>query len=96
MSKKIDPMDALRRAAERSGGVGKLADRLGIAPHTVSTWFLRRAVPLEPAVRIARLGLGVALHELRPDYFDPPAAERIERRSGADRRRSERRRVSQR
>lgn len=55
------------RAVELAGGVGKLADILGIGLTTISNWRARGTpIPAEHCPVIER-ELGIACEELRPD-----------------------------
>lgn len=57
--------EALTRAIEVAGGLGKLATALGITAQAVSQW--EQAPPLR-CRQIEEL-TGVSRHELRPDVF---------------------------
>ncbi|HET7674488.1 MAG TPA: Cro/CI family transcriptional regulator [Gammaproteobacteria bacterium] len=56
------------------GGVGKVADALGISSQAVSQW---PRIPEDRAIELAReaqrLGLALTLHDMRPDRWDPDA-----------------------
>ena len=68
-----ESMAALEEAIEKAGGVGALANRIGVAPSVPSMWKARKSVPAEycPAieretgVRCERLRAGVAWDVLR-------------------------------
>lgn len=62
----IRRMDALTKAIESAGGVGKLASSLGTAQNVVSNWRARGQVPADrcPAIEATT---GVRCEELRPD-----------------------------
>lgn len=61
-------MDALESAIEAAGGVGKLADLLGIYQSTVSNWKARGQVPACRCIHIEAF-TGVSRYRLRPDVF---------------------------
>jgi DNA-binding transcriptional regulator YdaS (Cro superfamily) len=55
-----------------AGAVTALARALGITPSAISQW---RRPPAERVLAI-EAAVGIDRHELRPDIFPPPAAER--------------------
>jgi len=59
-------MDALTKAIDKAGGVGKLATAIGTRQNVVSNWRSRESVPEEWCARIER-HTGVRCEELRPD-----------------------------
>ena len=66
----IDAMNPLDRAIEVVGGVGKLADAIGLKSNVVSNWRLREQVPAERCIAIEQAtGGAVTRHDLRPDVF---------------------------
>lgn len=67
--KQIDP--ALKRAILSVGGASTLAKLVGVTPQALWQW---RRVPAARvlAVEAATRGL-VTRHELRPDFYPPPA-----------------------
>lgn len=68
-------MNALDRAIEHMGGVGKLAVAIGLRQNVVGNWRLRGQVPAERCVAVEKATAGaVTRHDLRPDVFGPPAA----------------------
>lgn len=67
----MNGMDLLR---SRRGVMAKVADRLGLTRAAVATW---KRVPAERVRAVADI-TGIPLHELRPDLYDPPAAQRGE------------------
>lgn len=65
-------MNALEQAIDAAGGVGKLAEKLGIWQTTVSNWKARGQVPVERCAAIEAATNGaVTRHDLRPDIFGP-------------------------
>ena len=70
----IGAMNALDRAIEALGGVGKLASAIGLRQNVVSNWRMRGQAPAERCLAIEK-ATGVSRHDLRPDVFGPaPAA----------------------
>lgn len=68
-------MDALDRAIDVVEGVGKLAEKLGIAQSAVSNWRIRGQVPAERCIAIEKATHGqVTRYDLRPDVFGKKAA----------------------
>ncbi len=68
-------MDALTRAIESAGGVGKLASAIGLKQNVVGNWRLRGQVPAQHCIAIETATTGaVTRHDLRPDVFGAPAA----------------------
>lgn len=74
-------MNPLDRAIEAAGGVGNLADAIGLKSNVVSNWRLRKQVPAERCIAIEQAtGGAVTRYDLRPDVFgagpatDQPAA----------------------
>ena len=69
-------MNALDKAIEEMGGVGKLATAIGLRQNVVGNWRMRGQVPAERCVAIEKATAGaVTRHDLRPDVFGPaPAA----------------------
>lgn len=61
-------MDALNKAIEAAGGVGKLASSIKVAQNVVSNWRLRGQVPSDRCIAIEQ-ATGVTRYELRPDVF---------------------------
>lgn len=69
-------MDALSKAIETMGGVGKLAATLGVRQNVVSNWRLRGQPPAERCLAIEQATGGVVTrHDLRPDVFGEANAE---------------------
>jgi DNA-binding transcriptional regulator YdaS (Cro superfamily) len=69
-------MNALDRAIEIVGGVGKLAAALSTRQSTVSNWRSRGHVPAERCLDIERATAGaVTRYDLRPDVFGAALAE---------------------
>jgi DNA-binding transcriptional regulator YdaS (Cro superfamily) len=60
-----DSTDALKRAIEAAGGLGILADRLGITAQAVSQW---DEVPPLRVIAVER-ATGISRSELRPDLY---------------------------
>lgn len=56
---------ALRRAIEKTGGVGSLATLVGVTPQAVSQW---DEVPPLRVLAVEKVS-GVSRHELRPDLY---------------------------
>ena len=68
-------MNGLDRAIETLGGVGKLADAIGLRQNVVSNWRQRARVPANQCLAIeTATGGAVTRHDLRPDVFGQPAA----------------------
>jgi DNA-binding transcriptional regulator YdaS (Cro superfamily) len=68
-------MEALIRAIEHFGGVGKFADEIGVRQNVVSNWKLRGQVPAERCLAIEEATHGeVTRYDLRPDVFGRQAA----------------------
>jgi len=67
----MEPMEALRLACERVGGVTALAVRLGVEQPVVSNWIKRGRVPVDPVNQVLAIEreTGVARHDLRPDIY---------------------------
>jgi DNA-binding transcriptional regulator YdaS (Cro superfamily) len=64
-------IDIVREAAEVVGGIGKLADAIGIARQNLNRW---AQVPAERVIPIERATQGrVPRHRIRPDLFGPEA-----------------------
>ena len=64
-------IDIVREAAEVVGGIGKLADAIGIARQNLNRW---DKVPAERVIPIERATQGrVPRHRIRPDLFGPEA-----------------------
>lgn len=55
----------ITKAAEKAGGLTKLADMLGVRHQTFYAW---KRVPAERVRDIERI-TGIPAHELRPDLF---------------------------
>ena len=62
-------LQVIKDAAEKAGGLSKLAASLGVRHQTFYSW---SRVPAERAVDIERL-TGIPRHELRPDLWPLPA-----------------------
>ncbi|MEX2451257.1 MAG: Cro/CI family transcriptional regulator [Rhodospirillales bacterium] len=67
-------LSVLESAAHRVGGIGNLADGLGITRQALYQW---TRVPAERVIDIERL-TGVSRHELRPDLY--PAEQKFDHR----------------
>jgi DNA-binding transcriptional regulator YdaS (Cro superfamily) len=61
-------IDIIEKAAEKAGGVTKLAAALGIKHPSFYSW---QRVPAERVLDIERI-TGVSRHELRPDLYPAP------------------------
>lgn len=63
-----DPLGALNEAVEKVGGVGALAEAIGVGQSNVSNWRARGSVPTEhcAAIELATQGQ-VSRKRLRPD-----------------------------
>lgn len=57
---------------KRAGGGKALAAALGIVPSAVSHWKRRGNFPLRLVPKVAEAA-GMTPHEIRPDFFPPPA-----------------------
>jgi DNA-binding transcriptional regulator YdaS (Cro superfamily) len=65
-------MNALDIAIESAGGVGKLAERLGIFQSAVSNWKKRGQPPADRCIALEAIAEGkVTRYQLRPDVFGP-------------------------
>lgn len=64
-------IEIVERAAERVGGVTKLAAALGIKHPSFHSW---QRVPAERVLDIERI-TGLPRHELRPDLYPAPERE---------------------
>lgn len=63
-----DTADRMRKALRHSDvGVGEMADYLGVAPNTVSTWINGRIRPSKQTLRLWALRCGVPLEWLQGD-----------------------------
>lgn len=60
-------IDVVSRAAEKVGGLGKLASLLGIRHQAFYSW---RRVPAERVLDLERIS-GISRHDIRPDVFGP-------------------------
>ena len=73
-------MNALSKAAEVVGGVGRLAEMIGVSGSAPSMWKARGRVPVEHCAAIERATNGaVTRKDLRPDDWAdiwPELAER--------------------
>ena len=58
-----------------AGGVNALADALGISHVAVVRWRGRGQVPAKRCHDVSKI-TGIALHVLRPDYWDKPGAKK--------------------
>lgn len=58
-------LQVIKDAADKAGGLGKLADGLGVRHQTFYSW---RRVPAERVLEIERL-TGIPRHVLRPDLW---------------------------
>jgi DNA-binding transcriptional regulator YdaS (Cro superfamily) len=64
-------IEIVREAAEMVGGIGKLADAIGIARQNLNRW---DKVPAERVIPIERATQGrIPRHRIRPDLFGPDA-----------------------
>jgi DNA-binding transcriptional regulator YdaS (Cro superfamily) len=67
----------LQRIIKEAGGQKELAAKVGVSKQTVS-WWVQNGVPAKrvgKVIAVARfLGLEVHKHQLRPDYWEPPAS----------------------
>lgn len=64
-------IEIVREAADVVGGIGKLADALGIARQNLNRW---DKVPAERVIPIERATQGrIPRHRIRPDLFGPDA-----------------------
>jgi DNA-binding transcriptional regulator YdaS (Cro superfamily) len=71
------PRTGLDRAICILGSQKRLAEALGIKPPSVNEWLRKGAPPAERCRAIeAATGGQVTVHELRPDIFGPPVADR--------------------
>jgi len=67
--------------AERAGGIGKLAEILGIHWSTVCGFKRTRAAQLPPRhARVVAEALDIPLHEIRPDLWPAPEETDIRHR----------------
>jgi DNA-binding transcriptional regulator YdaS (Cro superfamily) len=53
---------------EKAGGVGKLAEILGVSHSSVCDWRRSERVPVQRAIAIHET-LGIPLHKIRPDVW---------------------------
>lgn len=68
-------MNALDKAIESAGGVGKLASAIDTTQNVVSNWRLRGQVPANRCASIeSATGGAVTRYDLRPDVFGAPPA----------------------
>jgi DNA-binding transcriptional regulator YdaS (Cro superfamily) len=73
-------IDIVKEAAEVVGGIGKLADALGIARQNLNRW---DKVPAERVIPIERATQGrIPRHRIRPDLFGPDAGNLGDDRAG--------------
>ena len=61
-------LDVVTKAAEKAGGVVKLASALGIRHPSFHSW---ERVPAERVLEISKFS-GVPPHEIRPDIYPAP------------------------
>lgn len=66
---------ALEKAVKIAGNASLLGERIGVSPQAVNQWLKRGRVPVE-RVLIVESMTGVARHELRPDIYPAPEADR--------------------
>lgn len=64
-------LEAVKIAAEKNGGLVKLAELLSMKHQSFYSW---EKVPAERVLDLERLS-GVARHKLRPDIYPAPASE---------------------
>ena len=62
----IERDDAVKSAIEAAGGVGKLAELLGISGPAISQW---ERIPLDRVIDVERV-TGISRTKLRPDMFE--------------------------
>ena len=67
----------IAQAIEKAGGVSALARAVGVDHSTVIGWRRAGRVPAARVRRVAEVS-GIAPHVLRPDLYDPPAAQQGE------------------
>ena len=60
-------MEALNKAIQRAGGVGKLAEAIGVGQSVVSNWRLRKTLPPPEYCASIEAVTGVTRRDLRPD-----------------------------
>jgi DNA-binding transcriptional regulator YdaS (Cro superfamily) len=65
-------LDVVTKAAEKAGGLVKLADTLGIKHQSFYSW---DRVPAERVLEIARIA-DVFPHEVRPDIYPAPEPQK--------------------
>lgn len=65
-----DKSEALKRAIELAGGVGKLAESIGVTSPAISQW---DRVPADRVIAVERAS-GVNRRELRPDLYPAEVA----------------------
>lgn len=63
-------LDIVRQAAERVGGVPRLAECIGVTRQAIYQW---REIPID-RIRDIALATGIARADLRPDLYPPPEA----------------------
>lgn len=61
-------LDIVKRAAEKAGGVTKLASEIGVKHPSLHSW---KQIPANRVRDIERV-TGIPDYELRPDLFRPP------------------------
>lgn len=67
----VGMIDIVQKGAERVGGLGKLAEALGIAHQSFYSW---REVPPKRVLPFER-ATGIPRHEIRPDLY--PAGDLV-------------------
>lgn len=72
-------LDIVRQAAERVGGVPRLAERIGVTRQAIYQW---REVPVE-RIRDIALATGIDRANLRPDLYPEPATATLPDRRDA-------------
>jgi len=60
---------ALKKALDAAGGPSALARAIRVKPQAISQW---DKVPAAQVLKVERV-TGVPRHELRPDFYPPPA-----------------------
>ncbi|KQZ81900.1 hypothetical protein ASD64_09095 [Mesorhizobium sp. Root157] len=65
-------IDLVQKGAEIVGGLGKLADGLGIKHQAFYSW--KKKVPAERVLDFERL-TGIPRHDIRPDLYPKEAVE---------------------
>ena len=70
------PVDAIKQAIDKAGGMHALARALGIKYQAIQSWQKNQKIPAERVIEVERV-TGISREKLRPDLFLAPRPKKL-------------------